>query len=192
METTAERSLLADAGRLVDRHAMIWIRTLQAPVEQVWETVSTREGLARWWIVPPAEFELRAGGRFKHHWENTITDFRRHEFIDFAEPAGRYAATGGMRFELRADGDSTLFAFLDTWGDGMVATGEGVGARQPGGPGTPWAGVAAGWHATIDALETVVSGRDSPHGYDELVRFYEAHLRDLYRWHDMVQRTGSR
>jgi hypothetical protein len=33
METTAERNLLANAGQLVGRHAMAWIRRLNAPIE---------------------------------------------------------------------------------------------------------------------------------------------------------------
>ena len=51
--------ILADAGRLVARHAMVWIRRLDAPVEDVWRLVSTLEGLAKWWIVPPTVLELR-------------------------------------------------------------------------------------------------------------------------------------
>ena len=84
METMAEQNLLANAGQLVDRHAMVWLRRLNALVERVWQTVSTKEGLEKWWLVPPKEFELRPGGVFKHHWDNTVTSFREHEYIDFS------------------------------------------------------------------------------------------------------------
>lgn len=189
IESSADRAFLADAGRLVDRHAMLWIRRLCTPIEVVWDTVSTIEGLKKWWIVPPAKFELRQGGAFHHHWSNTITDYKHHEYIDFAENTGDYASTGGMRFELRkVDDDTTLFMFLDTWGPGMGPQDSKPASEQPGGPGTPWPGVAAGWHAMVDRLEHAVTGQKPEHSDEELTGLYRGYLRDLYRWRAMVQR----
>ncbi|MCY4095012.1 MAG: hypothetical protein OXG05_07785 [Gammaproteobacteria bacterium] len=59
--------ILADAGRLLAPHAMVWIRRLDAPIDDVWGLVSTLEGLKKWWIVPPIALELRPGGIFRHH-----------------------------------------------------------------------------------------------------------------------------
>ena len=193
METVAERNLIADAGHLVHRHAMVWIRRLDAPIEVVWQTVSTKEGLEKWWLVPPKEFELRPGGAFKHHWDNTISDFSKHEYIDFVENTGAYALTGGMRFELKADGQSTMFMFLDTWAEShkIPDSGDENLVEQPGGPGTPWPGVAAGWHAMVDKLASVINNRDYSHTYEDLCAFYLGYLRDLYRWNAMVQRSPS-
>ena len=115
--------ILADAGRLVAPHAMVWIRRLDAPVEDVWRLMSTLDGLAKWWIVPPTVLELRPGVTFKHHWENTVHDYRDGEFIDFREPNGSFVGTGGMRLEVSDDGAGSVFAFLDTWAEGV----EGVG-----------------------------------------------------------------
>ena len=130
---------------------MVWLKRLSAPVERVWQTVSTKEGQEKWWLVPPKEFELRPGGVFQHHWDNTVASFRKHEYIDFNENTGAYELTGGMRFELRADNQSTMFVFLDTWAEDMVAkSDERDLAEQAGGPGTPWPGDAAGWHAMVD------------------------------------------
>ena len=182
--------ILADAGRLVAPHAMVWIRRLDAPVEDVWRLMSTLDGLAKWWIVPPTVLELRPGGTFKHHWENTVHDYREGEFIDFQEPNGSYVGTGGMRLEVRSDGAGTVFAFLDTWAEGVESVGEGELAHQPGGPGTPWAGVAGGWHHMVDTLEAVATGEDVRHGYQELCDFYVDYLADLYRWSDAVQRRS--
>ena len=192
MELSADRDLLADAGQLVDRHAMIWIRRLNAPVEQVWKTVSTIEGLKTWWVVPPTKFELCPDGIFEHHWQNKVTNFRENEYIDFVENTGAYQGTGGMRFELKDDGQATTFMFLDTWGENMTdQVGEGDSAEQAGGPGTPWPGVAAGWHCMMNKLESVINNCPQKHAYEELCTFYLFYLRDLYRWHDMVQRTPS-
>ena len=189
--SVANDALLADAGRLVDRHAMVWTRQLNAPVATVWRLVSSSEGMAKWWLVPPTTFELRVGGAFRHHWENTVGDFRENEYIDFVEPHGPYASTGGMRIEMRGDGDATAFAFLGTWGaDATVAQGD-MSAQQPGGPGTPWVGVAAGWHHMVDQLRFVIDDRAPRPSYAELTDFYAGYLRDLYRWNRMTARVSG-
>lgn len=180
--------ILANAGRLIAPHAMVWIRRLDAPIEDVWHLISSIEGLKKWWIVPPTSLELKAGGLFRHHWENVVYDVREYEFIDYREPNGRYVGTGGMRLELREDDEGTVFTFLDTWAEGIQSAGEGEVAAQPGGPGTPWPGVAAGWHDMIDRLESIVKGTNSQHGMEELTDFYVGYLNDLYRWHRSVQR----
>ena len=190
MKTRAETELLADAGRLVDRHAMAWIRRLDAPLDEVWRTISTAEGLARWWGMPIHALELRVGGAFKHHWENTVAAFKEGEHIDFAEPKGAYVGTGGLRFEIAADGEATMFTLLDTWSKGAVFEGGGALAHQPGGPGTPWIGVAAGWHSGVDALRRLFDGDAPTHDYERLCRFYAGHLGDLFRWRDMVRRSA--
>jgi uncharacterized protein YndB with AHSA1/START domain len=46
-------------GERVLRHEMI----MKAPLEQVWHSFTTPEGL-RTWVAPVVEFELRTGGRF--------------------------------------------------------------------------------------------------------------------------------
>ena len=188
MRTRAHPALLADAGRLVDRHALAWIRRLNAPLEEAWRTISTKAGLDRWWGMPIHELDLREGGAFKHHWENIVAGFKEREHIDFAEPKGSYAGTGGLRFELRPDGEATMFTLLDTWHEGATFEGGGPLAYQPGGPGTPWIGVAAGWHSGADALRRLFDPEAPTHDYERLCRFYAGHLEDLFRWRGMVQR----
>lgn len=131
MKTRAELALLADAGRLVDRHAMAWIRRLNAPLDEVWRAISSKEGLAGWWGMPIHVLELRVGGAFKHHWDNTVTAFKEREHIDFAEPKGAYAGTGGLRFEIAPDGEATMFTLLDTWAKGAVFEGGGPSRTSP-------------------------------------------------------------
>ncbi len=192
MESNADRSLLGDAGRLVDRHAMVWIRQLNAPVEEVWDTVSTLEGLKKWWIIgTPSKFELKLGGAFNYHMSNTIRDFKENEYIDFTQGPDIYAGTGGMRFEFgKIDDKTSMFMFMDAFGPsgtpGSGSMANGLDAEQPGGPGTPWSGVAAGWHNLIDSLAAHINGTESVHSWEELTEFYVGYLRDLYRWNAMV------
>lgn len=191
METTADQALISRAGHLVDRHAMCWMRNLAGPIDEVWQAVSTLEGLKKWWLAGTVKkFELQEGGVFDHHWTNMIQGYREFEYIDLREARGSYAGTGGMRFELaRVDDGTTLFMFLDTWGPDVVAeAGEGGQREQPGGPGTPWPGVAAGWHSMIDGLEKVISGASQSYSYEDLCTFYLGYLRDMHRWRDMVAR----
>lgn len=185
------------AGRLITKHAMSWVRYLQAPIEDVWSEVSTREGLEKWWVTPPSVFDLRVGGTFDHHWTNTITAFEEYAYIDFDEPAGSYTGTGGMRFELLTVGPrETMFRFLDTFGPDVVGSElvEGtptVFDEQLAGPGTIWPAVAAGWHGAIDQLERRFNPGVPSHSYEELCMFYHYFLDDQFRLLDMVRRQRS-
>jgi hypothetical protein len=54
METAGSIKMRADAGRLVGLHGVVWLRRLEANVDRVWSTISTLEGLTRFWIAPAA------------------------------------------------------------------------------------------------------------------------------------------
>ena len=172
----ARNDLVENAGRFVGRHAMVWTRGFDVPVEQVWEAISTKDGLDKWWITP-VEIDLRVGGLFSHHWENTILDLKECEFIDF----------GGMRFEIKAVAATTVFSLLDVWQEDAVPPGSELSGRdavdtvQPGGPGTPWSGVAGGWHCAIDDLETHLTGKAFEHSFEDRARFYADYLTDHFR-----------
>lgn len=184
------QAFFGNAGRFIDRRTMVWIRKFDAPVAIVWTAVSTKQGLDEWWMRP-VEIDLRAGGKFSHHWENTITDLKENEFIDFSVPAG----TGGMRFELKADGKGTVFSFIDWMPEGILPdetmlpqTAGAIDTIQPGGPGTHWSGVAGGWHDSMDALETYLTGKAFEHSYEDLCKWYAGYLADHFRWRALVSK----
>jgi len=195
MKFQDEGRILANAGYLVDTHAMCWVRNLQSPLDEAWRAVSTLEGLQKWWIVPGCTktFELKPGGVFAHHWTNEVQRFQEAEYIDFRAYPFSLAGTGGMRFELTPLGaEITRFSFLDTWApDAQPGQGPAEQIAQPGGAGTPWSGVAAGWHRMIDQLETVLGRAGGFPSYDQLCTFYARHLTDLYRWREMVQHASK-
>ncbi|MEM1264498.1 MAG: SRPBCC domain-containing protein [Pseudomonadota bacterium] len=175
-------------ARIPAKHALFYTRTLNAPIETVWPFLTTCDGLSDWWIAPVTTFELRPGGAFVHHWTNTVRDVKHHRFIDIEEPAGRYAGTGGMRFEVsEAPEGQTTFSLLTTFGPDVAATGD---APQPHGPGTAWPDVAAGWHSTADALERIFLDKNLPtHSEAELLTYYRSFLAHQFRLIDMVRRT---
>lgn len=195
MPAANDEQILANAGHLLDAHAMCWIRNLESPLDEVWRTVSTLEGLQKWWIAPGCAkaFDLRPGGIFTHHWTNTVERFQEAEYIDFKGYPGALVGTGGMRFELLPLApEATRFSFFDTWApDAQPGQGPPEQAAQPGGPGTPWSGVAAGWHSMLDQLEVVLGRATAVPSYDELCAFYVRHLTDLFRWREMVQRASN-
>ncbi len=178
--------MLWDAGRLIDRHSMVWIRRLDVPAEHVWRAISTPAGLSRWWTASAIELDLRPGGTFKHDWVGQVIDVREREHIEIQDvPLG----TGGMRLELKPDGDATLFSFLDTWGARSIpqhANGA-PEAVQPGGMGTPWAGAAADWHAMVDRLEAHLTAWRPDHSRDRLIAFYATYLKDHFKWLDVAR-----
>jgi hypothetical protein len=83
---------------------------------------------------------------------------------------------GHMRFELKADGDGTVFSFVDVMTD--------VNAQPKPGP-------SAGWHNMIDALETYMSGKPFEDSMvwglrglqtpqmEDLVKFYAGYLPEV-------------
>ena len=190
---TTDHKFLSLAGRLIDKHGMYWTRHLKSPIEQVWSMVSTKQGLETWWLTPPEVFDLRVGGLFSHHWDNTITGFRELDYIDFGGRKSNYSGTGGMRFELvQTPEQETIFMFLDTWEPNAVPLQNGSSKEfnvQFGGTGTPWPGVAAGWHAMVDRLENQFDTNAQSNTYEELCNLYVGYLNDLYRWHEMIQRV---
>jgi|TARA_B100000315_G_scaffold47963_1_gene42692 uncharacterized protein YndB with AHSA1/START domain/effector-binding domain-containing protein/ketosteroid isomerase-like protein len=198
LAVSGDRTYLADAGILIERHAMVWERRLNVPVEKVWEMLTTLEGLKQWWIYgPQTQFDFKLGVEL---WPGKVLDFKEHEYIDIGDNTNDYVGTGGLRVELRRiDANTTLFVFLDTWGGDVGSQsdytdpdpGVPLENHSPGGKGTPWPGVAAGWHGMIDNLQKLVDGTEPSHTYQEWTIFYVDYLRDMTRWNAMVQRRDT-
>ena len=124
---------------------MLWTRRWDVPLHSVWEAVSTKDGLDRWWLTRDATLDLRPGGRFEHHWTNTVRDVEPLRSITFEGVPGDAASPENvMRFGLLPDGEGTVFTFFDAF----------QGHPHP--LSLPW--TCAGWHGTIDALETCLTG----------------------------------
>ena len=174
---TAE--FMANAGKVVGFRGMLWMRRLDVPVKDVWTAISTKEGLDKWWLTRSVEIDLRPGGLFRHHWTNTIRDFKPDEFIDFigVAPGNESVPNNLMRFELRPDGEGTVFSFLDAFN----------GARNP--LSLPW--TASGWHGTIDALESALTGRSVNSDFGLGGEFYWRYLRDFHKFADMASKLEA-
>lgn len=191
------RDLLADAGRVLDKATMVWTRKLDAPIEKVWQAVSTRKGLVQWWLGRDEagfDIDLTVGGVFRHHWSSRICQLEEHALIDFNE----------CRIELAPDGDGTLLTFVvytmngDEWRAFWRAEAAPIYYEQFGGM-DPWA--ASGWHHILDRLEEVITGRPLAYSNEDnpdfswlpdarLNHFYRVHLRDLHRLHGLSKKEA--
>lgn len=143
-----------DDGELVtegDTTVLRFERRYHAPIEVVWDAITSPERLRRWLFA--TTFEPRAGGTMR-------TDLGEHGTVEgrvlawdeprlleyeWREPAGSdtdevIGRTWHVRFSLRADGDETELVFEHL-------------LPEPG----P-AELAAGWHWHLDRLRSLLAG----------------------------------
>ncbi len=125
-------------------------RRYDHPIERVWDAVTTPEGLAEWFPAPV---------RF----EGDVADFgdEKGKVLAF-EPPHRLAFTWGddqLEFELRTEGDGTVFVLTHTFSDRAGA-----------------ASFASGWENCLQVLSLVLAGKPLPEPdkfearHEELVR----------------------
>ena len=147
----------ANIGEFLTDNTIVWRRQLDVAPERLWNAIATKQGLGLWFM--PTEFEIEQGGRFEFGggWEGTISDLGplRHLQFDVDVESGGY-----LRFEMIPNEAGCLFSLTDRMGDDadpkeiFGPDAEAHRIHQPGGRGTHWSGVAAGYHAFVDSLES--------------------------------------
>ncbi len=157
----------AVAGR-TERRTDGWVvdvtRLLDAPIEDVWAAFTRRDRVARWlwpvlqWPVPDdAPWEPAVGDRVVFDDPDAPAE-QAFEVLDVEAPRRlvvRFGAPGGgtrVTFTLEAQPGSTLLSVHQSATPGFVA-----GGQERGGP-----DFAAGWHALLDVLGTLLDGSPSP------------------------------
>jgi uncharacterized protein YndB with AHSA1/START domain len=105
---------------------------IAAPLERVWELITTAEHLGRWFGNAGAEIELRPGGALALHWQEQGSVYGRVEAV---EPPRRFAFRWVLagepqaeptpanstltEFTLAAEGDGTRVAVVESGFDGL-------------------------------------------------------------------------
>jgi len=105
---------------------------IAAPVERVWELITTAEHLGRWFGDAGAEIDLRPGGTLFLRWHSNDTV---HGRVEAVEPPHRFSyrwlLAGGpeaeptpanstlTEFTLAAEGDGTRVAVVESGFDGL-------------------------------------------------------------------------
>jgi uncharacterized protein YndB with AHSA1/START domain len=92
---------------------------IAAPLQRVWELITTAEHLGTWFGNAGADVELRPGGAFALHWKDAGSFYGRVEAVEPPHRvAYRWLSRRGSRDEPR-EGNSTLIEFtLAQDGDG--------------------------------------------------------------------------
>jgi uncharacterized protein YndB with AHSA1/START domain len=169
---------LENAAQLVGRRTVVFRRCLPVTPERLWTAISTRSGLSHWFM--PTPYEVVPGGRFsfKGGWEGVITEVHALQRIQFT-PDGTEDAF--LRFEVSAAECGSVFKLIDRMArelDAAVTLPDAAQdtVYQPGGPGTHWSGILAGYHHGVDALEGYLTGSAPAHDYEQLCEQYVALL----------------
>ena len=104
---------IANVGRFLSDNKMVWERRFSAPPERLWDALSTKDGLRRWFM--PTRYEIAVNGRFSFDggWEGTVSEAAPCQHIQFDVDGGSGAF---LRFEMEAGNGACLFALIDRMG----------------------------------------------------------------------------
>jgi uncharacterized protein YndB with AHSA1/START domain len=105
---------------------------IAAPIERVWELVTSAEHVGRWFGDAGAEIDLRPGGALAVHWREHETVRGRieaveppHRFVyrwmlaDHGEAEPTPGNSTRVEFTLDAEGDGTRVAVVESGFDGL-------------------------------------------------------------------------
>lgn len=168
---------------LLNDHIAEITRVLKSDMSISWAHLTNPELLAEWMF--PAEFEAKAGADFNfapEGWYGVIGVFEEGREIRFDAVAG-----GWTWFRLHQEDGKTVFRLWDYLPpDFVVPDDVSRGATdltsiQPGGAGTHWQGVLAGWHSGLDELASTL-GEENQQAipYDVLDGLYKLLIEDYH------------
>jgi len=172
-----------NVGIFLNDNKMMWKRQFSVEPGRLWDAIATKEGLSHWFM--PTDFEVEEGGRFsfKNGWDGTVSEVEPLDHIQFDADGD---SNGYLRFELEAKDDGCVFSLTDRMGEGADPKkifGPDTPVHriyQPGGPGTHWSGVTAGYHGFVDSLEGHVTGNKIEFDYEEMCKTYQRVLDDHF------------
>ena len=168
---------------LLDKHRAQYTVPLATNVETAWAYVSEPKKLSSWAI--PVEFEPKLGGRFQFsppEWYGTLGVYDEGKAIRFDSVKGGWTA-----LEVAGnDKASTLILrdYLPPEFELPASDKDGPDAHlfnQPGGKGTHWHGVLAGWHSGLSDLRNRWDSEVVSLDYATLTTLYDLLIRDYHR-----------
>lgn len=178
------------AAKFLAPNTVSFERHVPRSAEQVWPLIGTAEGLGSWFIEG-CRFDPALGAKFyfMDGWEGQISVYDEGRTISFFPEKG-----GETTFQTVPVSDGAcLFRLTDRTAPGFVPPEDipmddvvprAVGLYQPGGPGTPWVGILAGWHGFADRLVAAAMGQAMPESdrfeLTAQYMFYEQLLRDKF------------
>ena len=155
---------------------------LSTDLQTAWHYLAKPAKLSKWMF--PVQFNAEAGAPFNfapEGWHGTIGLFEEGKEIRFDAVAG-----GWTWFRLHSEDDRTIFRLWDylppdfVVPDDVRGDEEDLSEVQPGGSGTHWQGVLAGWHSGLDQLTTEFNGIEDTMPYEVLDRLYKLLILDYH------------
>lgn len=161
-------------ARFLGTDTLTMERRAPASVERAWQAVTSPAALGVWFIE--ADVDFREGGRFEFRkaWGGRVTGIEPGRVVTYAADAG-----GATTFELAEAADGVRIVLTDRMGprEHPPSGHSALDAFQPGGPGSHWAGVVAGWHGFMNALVRYLGGDAPATDNDALTAHYADRLR---------------
>lgn len=177
-----------NAAVITQRGTIEFQRTLPIGIDQAWNWVQDRDRFASWFL--PIEWEFRQGGTFQivpvPDWVGTIGDLTPPHRIRLDSKDGSVLC----QFS-RLRSDQTRYQLIEHIRPDMPVP-QNVIERfstsacfQPGGLGTHWVGILAGWHTGTDTFEKLVFESVGLAWPDEKAKVHDfVKLEQLY--HDLL------
>ncbi len=160
----------------LDSNKVLFKYHYQVSQERLWNALSNTAALSQWFMK--TEWDFREGGRFKFEggWEGWIEALREFEFIQFNSSTKSFT-----RFDLKPMKNGAELQLTDQLPQDLVAPqGDALHNLQPGGQGTHWVGLLAGWDDFLLALEHYLANKEIEDHFDHLCLKYKDHLEKKY------------
>ena len=171
---------IVNRAHFLDRNTVQFTRKFTSSIDKAWQAISAKKELEQWFM--PTEIDLKVGGRytFPNGWDGWIGEFSPFGHIQFNTSDNSFT-----RFEIIKDKTRVQFNLIDKLKPEMplpedLPPVKGIPNQiiqnQPGGIGTHWTGIIAGWHCYVDALDTHLTGFSPPLSYIDLCYAYNSFL----------------
>ena len=176
-------SFMQSSAILLDKHTAQLSRVLATDMPSAWEFLADAKKLQTWMF--PAEFEAKPCAQFNfapEGWHGTIGIFEEGRELRFDAVAG-----GWTWFSLDSKDGKTVFTLRDylppdfVIPESLQSESSSLSDIQPGGEGTHWQGVLAGWHSGVDALQDLFSAEKRQWDYEALDRLYKILISDYHK-----------
>jgi uncharacterized protein YndB with AHSA1/START domain len=145
------------------RHVLRFERTIEHPIDVVWEAIATPEGIRGW--LGAAEIELSEGGDVRLQFDKTVGNVVHGRVTEVDPPRvleytfGEEDPPSVLRWELERRDGATLLVLTHT-----LPTPEHIGDAL------------AGWHTLLDMIPAAIAGEDpewSKERWDEVRASYD-------------------
>ena len=157
-----------EAAYELDDYTVSFKRSFESSPEEVWRAISSKEGLDQWFMV--TELEPHEGGKFSFQdgWNGWIGEWQEGKRIQFNSAENAWTI-----FQIYPTSNVTIFTLFDRLKPDYLAGDQADPMNfQPGGPGTHTAGLLAGWHDFVDALESHLKGEPIEDHFEDYVVEY--------------------